>query len=375
MVAVAQKKYLHIYDNQGIELHQIKDHLEPCKLEYLPYHYLLCSASKLGFLKYIDITSGKEVAECKTKRGEPLCLSKNQQNGVMVTGHSSGEALMWTPNMASTPVVKILAHVSSPLTSVSVSSCGKYMVTTGKDSRFKIWDIRNSFKCLHDYFTPSPPSSSDISQQGLISISFGNELHIWKNTLAEKQKAPYLKHKLSKHHHQLNRVKFVPYEDTMGMVHDVGYSSIIVPGAGISNFDSYEQNPFEQSKERRERMIHGLLEKLDPATISLKVKTIGQIDEASKEVREKEEKEEFENNLLATKRREKKAKKKMRGRTKIGNKVASSQRQMHEKEREKNKLAYLKDYQKSVKENQTIEQDLDFLGKFESKFDPLDNIN
>jgi WD40 repeat protein len=65
--------------------------------------------------------------------------------------------------MASKPVVKILAHVASPLTSISVSKCGVYMATTGKDSRFKIWDIRSQYKCLYDYFTPTPATTCDFS--------------------------------------------------------------------------------------------------------------------------------------------------------------------------------------------------------------------
>ena len=83
---------------------------------------------------------------------------------------------MWTPNMASTPVVKILAHVSSPVTSLALSKDGRYMATTGKDSRFKIWDIRNTFKCLYDYFTPSPASTCDFSDAGLVSLGFGSEV-------------------------------------------------------------------------------------------------------------------------------------------------------------------------------------------------------
>jgi len=51
--------------------------MEPAWLEYLPHHFLLCSASKLGFLKYLDISLGKEVAECKTRRGEPTALKAN----------------------------------------------------------------------------------------------------------------------------------------------------------------------------------------------------------------------------------------------------------------------------------------------------------
>ena len=50
---------------------------------------------------------------------------------------------MRTPNMASKPVVKLLAHGASPVTALAISKCGTYMATTGKDSRFKIWDIRS----------------------------------------------------------------------------------------------------------------------------------------------------------------------------------------------------------------------------------------
>jgi U3 small nucleolar RNA-associated protein 7 len=78
----------------------------------------------------------------------------------------------------------------------------------------------------------------------------------------------------------------------LGIVHDYGYSSILVPGSGVANFDAYEANPFESSSQRKERLIAGLLQKLDPATISLKLDSIGHIDEVAPEVRAKEEKEE-----------------------------------------------------------------------------------
>jgi U3 small nucleolar RNA-associated protein 7 len=83
---------------------------------------------------------------------------------------------MWTPNMASKPVVKILAHTATPITSIAVSKCGTYMATTGKDSRFKIWDIRSQYKCLYDYFTPIPATTCDFSDTGMISLGFGNEM-------------------------------------------------------------------------------------------------------------------------------------------------------------------------------------------------------
>lgn len=88
---------------------------------------------------------GKTVSEIKTKRGEPLGMTQNVQNAVICTAHSSGEVTMWTPNMGSKPVVTMLAHPSAPVTAIATSRCGKYLATAGKDSKFKIFDIRNTF--------------------------------------------------------------------------------------------------------------------------------------------------------------------------------------------------------------------------------------
>ena len=41
--AVAQNKYVFIYDRDGVELHKLKSHIEPTRLEFLPYHWLLVS--------------------------------------------------------------------------------------------------------------------------------------------------------------------------------------------------------------------------------------------------------------------------------------------------------------------------------------------
>jgi U3 small nucleolar RNA-associated protein 7 len=94
----------------------------------------------------------------------------------MCLGHNTGEVTMWTPNMGSKPVVRMLAHPSSPVTSLSVSRNGHYMVTTGKDARMKIWDMRKNYKCLYDYFNPAPASASDFSDSGLLSVTFGQEV-------------------------------------------------------------------------------------------------------------------------------------------------------------------------------------------------------
>lgn len=131
-----------------------------------------------------------------------------------------------------------------------------------------------------------------------------------------------MKHRLPKTN-KITDCKFVPFEDVMGMTTSTGFSSILVPGSGIANFDTYEANLFETGKQRKERVVHSLLQKLDPATISLAVNKIGTVDEegAKDGLREKERRAMEEENVRVL---QKKEKKKARGRNKIGNKMAAS---------------------------------------------------
>eukprot|EP00351_Strombidinopsis_sp_SopsisLIS2011_P003175 CAMPEP_0116886702 /NCGR_PEP_ID=MMETSP0463-20121206/20645_1 /TAXON_ID=181622 /ORGANISM="Strombidinopsis sp, Strain SopsisLIS2011" /LENGTH=60 /DNA_ID=CAMNT_0004547573 /DNA_START=716 /DNA_END=898 /DNA_ORIENTATION=+ len=60
------------------------------------------------------------------------------------------------------------------------------MATTGSDSRMKIWDIRSTYKCLYDYFTPSPSVSCDFSDTGLLAVAYADQVQVWKDAFKSK---------------------------------------------------------------------------------------------------------------------------------------------------------------------------------------------
>lgn len=324
MFAVAQKKYVFIYDHKGTEIHCLKRHQQPTRLEFLPYHFLLASIGRSGYLKYQDTSTGELVSEHRTGYGACYSMTQNPYNAVIHTGHYNGIVCLWTPNMGKA-AVKMFCHKGA-LTSLAIDRQGRYMVTTGMDKQMKVWDIR-TFKHMLSYNTTSPATSVDISQRGMLAVGYGPNVQVWKDALATKQKSPYVKHVFTKC--QLENLKFCPYEDILGVGHSLGFGSILVPGAGEPNFDTFEANPYETKKQRQELEVHSLLEKLQPDMISLDPNTLGNVDQTSSDILAQDRLEDCK----AAKSKKLKPKNKMRGRGSSSKRYLKKQQEFNSKRR------------------------------------------
>ena len=310
MYAVAQHKNLFIYDGQGTELHCLRNHKpEVNKLAFLRYHWLLATVGSSGRLRYLDVSTGANVVDHPTRLGPCDCMRLNPYNGVSVLGHDAGVVTMWTPNMHE-PVVKMLCHKGA-VAEVAVDRSGMYMATAGRDGQLKVWDIR-TYKELHTYRTHRPVTSLDISDRGMLACVQGPTVQIFRDGLAKRTNGPYMSHLIPGCIGET--VRFCPFEDVLGIGHSKGFSSILVPGSGEPNFDSFEANPYENLKQRREASVHSLLEKLPPETIMLDPSRVNSVDVNQKE-RQREAAASREARLAELKAN-KKVKKKTKGRSK-----------------------------------------------------------
>ena len=287
--AAAQRHCVYIYDAQGVEIHKLQKLLNVTHVDFLPYHFLLASIGTAGVLKYLDTSTGQIAAEMPTKQGPATALCQNPYNAIMHIGHQNGTVDLWSPNTTSY-MAKLKVH-DGPVRALAVDREGRYMVSAGQEAKMTLWDIR-MFKQVHKYFLTQPGSDISISDRGLTSVSFGTKVSIWQGLFDKavedqrKLQRPYMA--WGGEGQRLERVRWCPLEDILGVSHNEGFSSVIVPGAGEPNFDALEINPYENTKQRQEAEVRGLLNKLQPDTISLNPNFIGNLDLTSAEERKRE---------------------------------------------------------------------------------------
>eukprot|EP00062_Callorhinchus_milii_P025093 gi/632985695/ref/XP_007909828.1/ PREDICTED: WD repeat-containing protein 46 [Callorhinchus milii] len=272
MFAVAQKKWLYIYDNMGIELHCVKKFNDVLRMEFLPYHFLLATCSASGFLQYLDVSVGKEVTATCTKAGRLNVMAQNPYNAIIHLGHTTGTVTMWSPNVKE-PLVKMLCHRGG-IRAIAVDKTGTYMATSGLDKKLKIFDIR-ALRQVQSYVIPLGASHLTFSQSNLLAAGCGNVVHVYKDAHLEGMNKPYMCHSVRQSVHGL---QFCPYEDVLGIGHGEGFTSMLVPGAGEANFDALECNPYQSKKQRQEWEVKALLEKIQPELITLDPNKLGEVD-------------------------------------------------------------------------------------------------
>lgn len=264
MFAVAQKEWVHIYDRDGIELNVIKGMYRITHLDFLEHHFLLAAASDKGYLTWKDISVGKEIASLPTKN-KVTDLTHNPQNGLLFCSHPNGTMSMWSPNH-NRPAVSILCHPAS-VRSITVAADGNYFATTSVDSTIRIWDLRNNYKSLQEHKTSYTPDIGRFSQLGLLAVSGGSTVTVYKDTYrTDKGLTPYVKQHVK---HVINDICFCNYEDILGVGHQGGFTSLLVPGSGEPNFDSHEANPFMTKSQSREMEIKMLMDKISHEMICL----------------------------------------------------------------------------------------------------------
>lgn len=162
------------------------------------------------------------------------------------------------------------------------------MVSAGQDMKMSVWDIR-TYREINNYFLRQPGSSISISDRNLVGVGWGTQVSMWKGLFDKprdsdgKVQSPYMV--WGGEGKRIEQIRWCPFEDVLGISHDQGFSSTIVPGAGEANFDALELNPYENTKQRQETEVKALLNKLRPEMISLNPNFVGRLDTVSAEQR------------------------------------------------------------------------------------------
>ena len=397
LFAVAQNKYTYIYDNEGTEIHCMRKHERPYRLDFLPYHFLLVTVGQSGWVKWHDVSTGEYVTGFSTGHGATRVMTHNHANAVTHLGHSNGVVTLWSP-AAGKPLASMFTH-KAPVTDVAVDRSGTYMATAARDGFMKVWDLRK-FGCIHAFKPDKPVTALDISDKGLLAMSSGRHVTILKDCFTRPTGVMYLKHEVKPGTKgasggsnataskaglassvSVSNVAFRPLEDVLGIGHSHGVATIIVPGAGEPNFDSFEANPFADRKQEREAEVRGLLNKLKPSMIALDTNFIGGVDkdEATRSSEKREAIRVANEEEVERRKSEKDGRLRKRGRNKISAKLRRKQKNVVDAQTVKlrNKLSREKEANakkreeeenpEGVKRRKEKEQEFSALKRFQRK--------
>ena len=322
LLAVAQRHHVYIYDDRGAEIHCLHDHSDPQHLQFLPYHWLLASTGRAGYLKYQDTSTGQLVSQHRMNRGmAATCLRPNPSNAVLHAGHPNGTVTLWSP-AHSQYLAQMQCHKGAAVTDLAVDLEGRTLVTAGMDRQVRVWDLR-MYRQRHSYFcSAGTPQSIDLSQRNLLAVGHAGHVTVWgADALQQKVKSPYLHHRLgpagdNRAVAPVETVRFRPFEDVCGVGHAAGVSSMVVPGSGEPALDTAELNPLQDTKQRREAEVRSLLDKLSPDMIALDADAVGGM-EASDPTTRLERLQDLQQDADSKPAAPPKKKNKKRGRSKI----------------------------------------------------------
>ncbi|XP_030825568.1 WD repeat-containing protein 46, partial [Camarhynchus parvulus] len=283
LLAVAQRRCLHVYDNQGLEIHVLRSFQNVLHLQFLPYHFLLAASSSLGLLHFLDVSVGREVATLRTRSGRAAAMAQNPASAVVHLGHANGTVSLWTPNAAE-PAVRLLAHRGG-VRGIAVCADGTLMATSGLDRKIRIFDLR-TFGVLHEWGVPAGAARLHFSHRGLLAAACRDLLQIYPKPASAPPSGPFLQHRTP--NPQIWGLQFCPFQDVLGAGHGRGFTSILVPGSGEPNADGLEQNPFRSRRQRQEWEVKALLEKIPAELLSPDPALLSRVDTAGLEQKQHE---------------------------------------------------------------------------------------
>lgn len=180
MYAVARSREITLFDDRGIEIHNI-NRPRPAFVDFLPHHWLLTSVCQGGQLHYLDISTGSLVAQLQTPFTGPSSLTHNPRDAlVSVSSTTTGIVNLYSPNLVDKPVMSInCSNVGISRHCFSLTS--PHMLVTNTDGLLKIFDMRNYGSEVAAYSLLNRTLTDlSISQSGVVCVTSPHSADFYK---------------------------------------------------------------------------------------------------------------------------------------------------------------------------------------------------